>query len=76
LTFVYIPGYISSDIQESGAKSTLHYFKTRPKNPLKKKQALIAIANKLMFALIKKNESYKPGLVLGEIRESHLKEVA
>ncbi len=60
-------------------KALYQYFKTRPKNPLKTKQALIAIANKLVriiFALIKKNKLYDPALVLGEIRESQLKQVA
>lgn len=57
-------------------RALYYYFKTRPKNPLKPNQALIAVANKLvriMFALIKKNEFYNPALVLGEIRESQLK---
>ena len=57
-------------------RALYYYFKTRPKNPLKPNQALIAVANKLvriMFALIKKNEFYNPALALGEIRESQLK---
>jgi len=56
-----------------------HYFQTRPKNQLKSKQALVAIANKLvriMFGLIRKNDLYNPDLVLGEIRKAQLGEVA
>jgi len=60
-------------------KALYHYFRTRAKNPLKTNQALIALANKLVriiFALLKKTAYYDPALVLGEIRESQLKEVA
>lgn len=60
-------------------KALYQYFRSRQKNPLKTNQALIAIANKIVrviFALAKKNEYYDPALVLGEIRESQLKEVA
>lgn len=60
-------------------KELYYYFKTRPKNPLKAKQALVAIANKLVriiFALLKQNVYYDPALALGEVREYQLKEVA
>jgi len=60
-------------------KMLYHYFQTRPENKLKSKQALVAIANKLvrvMFGLIRKNELYNPDLVLGEIRKSQLGAVA
>ena len=56
-----------------------HYLKNRPNNQLKSKQALVAIANKLvriMFGLIRKDELYNPDLVLGEIREAQLGLVA
>lgn len=60
-------------------KMLYHYFQTRPQNQLKSKQALVAIANKLvriMFGLIRKNELYNPDLVLGEVRKAQLGEVA
>ena len=60
-------------------KALYQYFKTRPKNPLKSTQALIAVANKqirIIFTLLKKNELYDSTLVLGEVRESQLKKVA
>ena len=60
-------------------KALYQYFKTRQKNPLKANQALVAVANKIvriMFTLAIKNEYYDPSLVLGEIRESQLEEVA
>ncbi len=60
-------------------KSLYQYYRTRNENPLKSKQALVVIANKLiriMFTLIKKNAYYDPSLVLGEYRETQLKGVA
>lgn len=42
-------------------KALYHYFLTRPQNPLKKKQALVAISLKLlrvMFGLARKKENY------------------
>jgi len=60
-------------------KMVYHYLQNRPKNQLKSKQALVAIANKLvriMFGLIRKNELYNPDLALGEIREAQLGHVA
>ena len=51
------------------------YLKTREKNPLKKKQALVVISKKvltLIFTLSKKKEYYQPELVFGEYRKSQL----
>jgi hypothetical protein len=56
-----------------------HYFLTRPQNPLKKKQALVAISLKLlrvMFGLARKKENYDCQKVLGEYRLTQLKQVA
>lgn len=60
-------------------KALYHYFLTRPQNPLKKKQALVAISLKLlrvMFGLAKKKENYDSQKVLGEYRITQLKQVA
>lgn len=52
-------------------KSLYNYLKTRKNNPLKKKQALIVIAEKIvrvMFYLMKNEEEYNKTKVLGEYR--------
>lgn len=57
-------------------KQLYHYLTKRKENPLKKKQALIVIATKLirvMFALITKEEFYDPAKVLGAYREEQIK---
>ena len=57
-------------------KQLYRYLTKRKENPLKKKQALIAIATKLirvMFALITKEEFYDPAKVLGAYREEQIK---
>ena len=56
-----------------------HYLRTREKNPLKTKQAMVAVSNKLIriiFTLIKKNAYYDASLALGEIRELQIQEAA
>lgn len=53
-----------------------HYFLTRKQNPLKKKEALIAVGLKLlrvMFKLVTARELYDPSKVLGHYREEQLK---
>jgi hypothetical protein len=48
---------------------------TRGKNPLKKKQALAVISKKVItviYILLKKQETYKPELVLGKVRREML----
>jgi transposase len=48
---------------------------TRKDNPLKKKQALVVVSKKIItiiFSLIKKQEQYKPELVLGTVRKEIL----
>ena len=60
-------------------KELYHYLTSRKQNPLKKKQALVAIASKLIRviqALISRKEKYDPSKVLGPIREIQLKEAA
>lgn len=60
-------------------RTLYHHFLTRPTNPLKKKQALVAIALKLlrvMFALIAGRKEYDPAKVLGEYREKQLSQAA
>ena len=49
--------------------------KTRKENPLKKKQALVVISKKIItviYNLIRKQETYKPELVLGKVRKEML----
>lgn len=60
-------------------KALYRYLKTRRKNPLKGKQALMVIACKLlrvMFTLVKKNRLYDPEKVLGIYRQQQLKHAA
>jgi transposase len=55
------------------------YLLNRKENPLKKKQALIVIAIKLIrmiLTLINRKEKYDPTKVLGLVREAQLKEAA
>jgi len=52
-----------------------NYLKTREKNPLKKKQALVVISKKilsLIFTLSKKKEKYDSSRVFGSVRKSQL----
>ena len=52
-------------------KKLYNYLKTRKSNPLKKKQALVVISKKIItviYSLLKKQEEYKPELVLGGVR--------
>ena len=49
-----------------------HHLTSRKKNPLKKKQALVVVSKKIItviFSLLKKQEHYKPELVLGAVRK-------
>lgn len=60
-------------------KELYRYLKTRSKNPLKKKQALIVISKKaitLIYNLVKKQTKYDAELALGEYRKNQIKEVA
>lgn len=60
-------------------KALYHHLKNRQENPLKKKQALIAIACKLlrvMFTLAKEKRMYDPEKVLGEYRKKQLQTAA
>ena len=60
-------------------KKLYTYFKTRPNNPLKRKQALVVIAKKIItiiYNLVKKKAKYQTELVLGEFRENQIKEAA
>ena len=63
----------------SEMKELYQYLKTRPENPLRKKQALVVISKKIVtiiYNLIKKQEEYKAELVLGEFRRSQIKQAA
>lgn len=60
-------------------KVLYNYLKTRPNNPLKKKQALVVVAKKaitIIYNLIKKQSEYKAELVLGEFRKNQIKQAA
>lgn len=51
------------------------HFKSRQQNPLTKKQALIAVACKLLrvlFTLATKKQCYDPAQILGELRTNQL----
>lgn len=59
-------------------KALYEYFQRRSQNPLKSKQALIAISVKLirvMFTLAKKRENYDSTKVLGEYRIKQIKQI-
>jgi transposase len=56
-------------------KTLYRYLTTRKENPLKKKQALVVIAKKIItviYSLLKKRETYNPELVLGTVRREML----
>ena len=56
-------------------KELYRYLITRKDNPLKKKQALIVVSKKIItviYSLLKKQETYKPELVLGIVRKQML----
>jgi transposase len=63
----------------SQMKTLYHYLKNRPVNPLKKKQALVVIAKKIItiiHSLLKKETTYQPELVFNPFRLNQLKQVA
>jgi hypothetical protein len=56
-------------------KALHKHLKSRPHNPLKPKQSLVAVACKLLrvlFALATKQRFYDPQIVLGEFRTQQL----
>ena len=60
-------------------KALYRYLKTRPRNPLKKKQALVVISKKMItiiHSLVKKQTSYQAELVFNQFRLNQLKQVA
>lgn len=60
-------------------KALHQHFITRTENPLKKKQSLIALCNKLirlLFTLGKRQVAYNPVQCLGDVRLQQLQEVA
>jgi len=60
-------------------KTLYHYLKARPRNPLKKKQALVVISKKMItiiYSLLKKQTQYQPELVFNQFRLNQLKQVA
>jgi len=61
--------------QNAEMKELYRYLLTRQNNPLKKKQALVVISKKIItviYSLLKKQETYKPELVLGTVRKEML----
>lgn len=60
-------------------KALYRHLQTRPVNPLRKKQALVAISLKLlrvMFTLVREKSYYDPQKVLGSYRVSQLQQAA
>jgi len=60
-------------------KELYQYLKTRPNNPLKKKQALVVISKKIVtiiYSLVKKQTGYQAELVLGEFRKNQIRQAA
>jgi len=60
-------------------KELYRYLKTRPNNPLKKKQALVVISKKIVtiiYNLVKKQTEYKAELVFGEFRRNQMQQAA
>ena len=60
-------------------KEFYHYLKTRPRNPLKKKQALVVISKKIItiiHSLLKKQSRYQAELVFNQFRLNQMKQVA
>jgi transposase len=63
----------------SEMKELYRYLKTRPCNPLKKKQALVVISKKIItiiHSLVRKQTTYQPELVFNQFRKNQLKQVA
>jgi transposase len=61
--------------KNSEMKSLYQHLITRKNNPLKKKQALVVVSKKIItviYSLLKKQETYKPELVLGAVRQEML----
>jgi len=57
-------------------KALYHHLTKRKTNPLKKKQALVVISKKIItiiYSLLKKQDTYKPELVLGATRKDLMK---
>lgn len=58
--------------QNAEMKELYRYLTNRRNNPLKKKQALVVVAKKIVtviYALMKKQETYRPELALGAVRK-------
>jgi len=58
--------------QNDEMKVLYQHLTTRKINPLKKKQALVVVSKKIItviYSLLKKQEDYKPELVLGAVRK-------
>ena len=63
----------------SEMKVLYYYLKTRPRNPLKRKQALVVISKKIItiiHSLLKKKSRYQKELVFNQFRLNQLKQVA
>jgi transposase len=65
--------------QNAEMKELYQYLIKRKMNPLKKKQALVVISKKIItviYSLLKKQDIYKPELVLGAVRKEQIKNAA
>jgi transposase len=61
--------------QNAEMKELYRHLITRQNNPLKKKQALVVVSKKIItviYSLLKKQEVYKPELVLGAVRTKQM----
>jgi transposase len=66
-------------VVNSEMKELYRYLKARPRNPLKKKQALVVISKKIItiiHSLLKKQSRYQVELVFNQFRLNQLKQVA
>lgn len=71
LRYVLYEAAVSVIAHSSEFKSIHQYYTTRPKNPLKKMQSLIAVACKLIrvfYKILKTGVTYDPSKLLGDIR--------
>jgi len=71
---LYMAG-VSCCIHNAEMKQYYRYLRERPKNPLKKEQAIVATGLKVMrilFYMAKNREKYNPEKALGDIRKEQI----
>ena len=74
-----VPSALTMVATNTEMKQLYHYLKTREKSPLRKMQALIVVSKKiltLIHTLAKKEESYDPEKVFGDVRREQFKAAA